>query len=264
MFCARCGAANPAGPAFCTACGSPLEAPVMAGPVAPPSLASEALPHTPVRLTTGKAMASLICGIFFPLFPLAVAAIVLGHLALSEIKKSGEKRKGDWMAIAGLVLGYSGALLVPLVLVAALVIPNLFRARMATDETSAFGSMRVLETAAITYSSQYSNGFPPSMSAMDGLGGGEPTCEQSQLIDSTLAAGQKNGYLFSYLPTGAQILTDEATSRGCTTPGATTFEIHADPVTRGTTGERSFYADQTGVVRSEPKAPATADSPPVE
>ena len=42
------------------------------------------------------------------------------------------------------------------------------------------------------------------------------------------------------------------------------YAASADPVTRGTTGQRSFYTDQTGIIRFDPNGAATADSPPLE
>ena len=39
--------------------------------------------------TSGKATASLICGIFFFFWPVAVVAIILGHIARGEIRRSG-------------------------------------------------------------------------------------------------------------------------------------------------------------------------------
>jgi hypothetical protein len=39
-------------------------------------------------------------------FFVSLAAIICGHIALSQIKKTGEKGRG--LAIAGLVLGYAG------------------------------------------------------------------------------------------------------------------------------------------------------------
>ena len=58
--------------------------------------------------TSGVAVASLICGIaeFFTLGIAAVPAVILGHVARANIKRTGER--GDGMAIAGLVLGYLG------------------------------------------------------------------------------------------------------------------------------------------------------------
>ena len=58
--------------------------------------------------TSGVAVASLICGIaeFFTLGIACVPAVILGHVARANIKKTGER--GDGLAIAGLVLGYLG------------------------------------------------------------------------------------------------------------------------------------------------------------
>jgi hypothetical protein len=62
----------------------------------------------PQRPTSGVAIASLICGIaeFFTLGIAAVPAVILGHVARANIKRTGEG--GDGLAIAGLVLGYLG------------------------------------------------------------------------------------------------------------------------------------------------------------
>ncbi|MDH6237976.1 DUF4190 domain-containing protein [Cryobacterium sp. CG_9.6] len=43
---------------------------------------------------------------FVSAFVVSLAAIICGHIALSQIKKTGEKGRG--LAIAGLVLGYVG------------------------------------------------------------------------------------------------------------------------------------------------------------
>jgi hypothetical protein len=62
----------------------------------------------PQAPTSGVAVASLICGIaeFFTLGIAAVPAVILGHVARANIKRTGER--GDGLAIAGLVLGYLG------------------------------------------------------------------------------------------------------------------------------------------------------------
>jgi hypothetical protein len=41
------------------------------------------------------------------------------------------------------------------------------------------------------------------------------------------------------------------------------YMVNADPVTPGTTGQRHFFTDQTGVIRVEQHQPATAESPPI-
>jgi hypothetical protein len=57
--------------------------------------------------TNGLAVGALICGIAEIFFGLtAIPAVILGHLARQNIRRTGER--GDGMAIAGLVLGYLG------------------------------------------------------------------------------------------------------------------------------------------------------------
>jgi type IV pilus assembly protein PilA len=283
MLCPRCGEANAVGVKFCVRCGSPLPAEAQvpgATPTAPPAAVGgsvlglatprtlQPLPGRPVAgpvENSGKAIASLICGLFMWIFPAAVAAIILGHVALSDIKRSAGRLTGRGTAIAGLVLGYAGLFFIPLILIVlAIAIPNLLRAREAANETTAIGSLRTIDVAAISYSSQYANGFPPSLAAMDGGDNGRPSCDRAQLIDRRLAFGQKDGYVFTYIPTGTQILRDDAKAHGCTIPGSSSYEVHADPFARGTSGQRSFYTDQTGVIRAEENAPATSDSAPIE
>jgi hypothetical protein len=52
--------------------------------------------------TNGFAIGSLICG-FLPFFG-GIPAVVLGHVARGQIRRTGER--GDGLAVAGLVLGY--------------------------------------------------------------------------------------------------------------------------------------------------------------
>ena len=56
-------------------------------------------PPYPPRQTNALAIAALVCAVVF-----APAGIVLGHIALSQIKRSGEE--GRTMALAGVVVGY--------------------------------------------------------------------------------------------------------------------------------------------------------------
>lgn len=282
MLCPRCGETNAFGARFCVQCGASLPAePLPSGtpPAAPPVAGGSALdlsqpkvlqplpgrpPMGPTE-SSGKATASLVCGFFAWIFPAAVAAIILGHVSLSEIGRSAGRLKGRGMAIAGLVMGYAGLFFIPFILIiAAIVIPNLLRARQAANEAAAVGSLRTIDVAAVTYSATYSNGFPPSLAAMDGSGNDSPSCDDPQLINSALAYGQRDGYEFTYVPLGTQILGDDAKAHGCSVSGSSSFEAHADPLTRGTTGQRSFYTDQTGVIRSEMNGPATRDSAPIE
>jgi DUF1707 SHOCT-like domain/Domain of unknown function (DUF4190) len=72
--------------------------------------------------TNGLAIASLACGLAqFAVGPLAtIPAIVLGHMARSQIRRTGEQGAG--LAVAGLVLGWAAVILGIILIVAALAI----------------------------------------------------------------------------------------------------------------------------------------------
>lgn len=76
--------------------------PVVPYPLAPPN--------------NGTAIGSLVCGLLAPVtFGFAgVPAVILGHKARAEIRRTAER--GDGMAVAGLVLGYVGVCFVLLIL----------------------------------------------------------------------------------------------------------------------------------------------------
>ena len=68
--------------------------------------------------TSGLAIGALICGIaeIFTLGFAAIPAVILGHLARQNIRRTGES--GDGMAVAGLVLGYLGIGIWTLIIIA--------------------------------------------------------------------------------------------------------------------------------------------------
>ncbi len=201
--------------------------------------------------TSGKATASLICGIFFFFWPVAVVAIILGHIARGEIRRSGGRLKGAGTAMAGLVLGYIGVAIIPVILiVAAIAIPNLLRSKIAANEASAVGSLRVLNAACVSFASTYGVGFPKKLANLGPSSA--PSREAADLIDSALASGQKTGYAFRYVP-GPEV-------NGL----IATYSITAEPVQKSASGVRHFFTDESGVIRVEAGKPATAESPPLQ
>ena len=201
---------------------------------------------------SGKAMASLICGLVFFFWPLsAVAAVILGHLALSDIKRSAGRLAGRGMAIGGLVTGYIGVSIIPILIIAAIAIPNLLRSRMAANEASAVGSLRTYNTAMITYWSACPDiGYPVSL---ESLGPGARDCSH-QGLDAQLGsqAPLRSGYRFVYASQrdGSQI--------------TTRYQIVATPVNPGITGARQFFTDETRVIRFSMRGGANADSEPLQ
>ena len=188
--------------------------------------------------TSGKAIGSLVCGIMGLLIPLigGVVAIVLGHLGLSEIKRSAGRLKGDGLAIAGLVMGYLEAAFFVLLIIPAIMIPNLLRARMAANEASAVGYLRTITTSEIAYSSACPEiGFAYSLPEMGPRGTACP--KGANQLDLALSNGTKTGYRFT---PHLSSFTGQAPETG--------FGWNADPVTVSA-GRRHFFVDQTGVIR---------------
>lgn len=63
-------------------------------------------PPSQSQRTNRLAIAALCCGIAFLLLPAAIVAIILGHIARREIRRTGENGRG--LATAGPILGYIG------------------------------------------------------------------------------------------------------------------------------------------------------------
>ena len=227
MNCPRCGATVAYNSQFCSNCGNVIS-PVQ---LTTPPLSASGAPIAPAK-TSGMAIASLVCGIV-NVFPVSIVAIVLGHISLSQISKSAGQIKGKGLAIAGLVLGYLGIVAIPFILiVAAIAIPNLLRAKIAANESSAVGSMRVLETAEIAYAAQHQDeGFTCNLTDLKSAG----------LSDFALLSGQKNGYVFA--------------PQNCTADAAgkpvSKFQVIAVPLSPNTSGRKAFCVDETGAIRSD-------------
>jgi type IV pilus assembly protein PilA len=136
-----------------------------------------------------------------------------------------------------------------ILIIAAIAIPNLLRSKMAANEASAVGSLRTINTASVGYSTTY-GGYPP---ALTNLSPATPaTATSADLIDSVLATGTKSGYAFTYAA-----VTSDANGN------ILSYTLNANPLKVGTTGQRGFFTNQTGVIRADPTTAATATSTPI-
>lgn len=245
-YCPNCAASLEDNAQFCSRCGQ-TQNPGLGTPSGQaPATPDPSMVYPGQSVTSGKAIASLICGIFGIFFPSAIVAVILGHLSLSDIRRSAGRLTGRGMAIAGLIFGYLGLAIIPVLIIAAIAIPNLLRARMAANEASAVGSLRAINTSCVAYATEYKS-FPPSLA---NLGPGRLAgAGAAGLIDGALASGVKSGYQFTY-------------EQGVIQDGAiTSYQVHADPVTPGTTGSRHFFTDETQAIRAQTLSPADASSP---
>jgi type IV pilus assembly protein PilA len=136
-----------------------------------------------------------------------------------------------------------------ILIIAAIAIPNLLRSKMSANEASAVGSLRTLNTSVITYSTTY-GGYPHALSNLGPAT--TATSTSADLIDSVLASGTKSGYSFTY-------------SAGATDASGNvlTYTISGQPISVGTTGQRAFFTDQSGVIRGNANGTADVNSTPI-
>ena len=114
-----------------------------------------------------------------------------------------------------------------ILIIAAIAIPNLLRARIAANESSAVASIRTINTAQISYNSAYPTvGFGANLGVLAGTSCAPPTSAGACLIDTQLSSGTKSGYTFTVV--------------GVTGTPASTYQAVASPITANTTGVRSF------------------------
>ena len=105
-------------------------------------------------------------------------------------------------------------------------------------EVSAISSVRNIVASQITYSVVVGSGnYAVDLEALKSVG----------LMDSVPGSGTKNGYAFSI------------------SGGADTFTVNASPLDYGFTGSRSFFTDESGVIRyTREDRPATVEDSPLE
>jgi Domain of unknown function (DUF4190) len=217
----------------------------------------------PKAKASRKAVASFIFGVLFPVLPSAIAAIVYGRRACSEITASHNGLRGAAMARAGVALGWLGVVLSTGATVSALY-AHLARSPEAR-QTSAMGTLRSLNSALISYGAQYGNGFPSSIEV---IASGDPQggdCNHAAMIDPHLASGTKNGYVFRYTAVfpdhrSTPQISPKAAAANCLAGGASGYVINADPAEPPPSGEMHFYTDQTGIIRYSADSPASASS----
>jgi type IV pilus assembly protein PilA len=132
-----------------------------------------------------------------------------------------------------------------ILIIAAIAIPNLLRARIAANESSAASIVRTLNTAEVSYVTAYpATGYA---AAITNLGGAAAACAAPNaatacLIDNTLATTGnvtgKSGYLFDAVGQGG--------------PPATGYIATGTPISKGSSGVNSFCSIEDGVVRKDP------------
>ncbi len=141
-----------------------------------------------------------------------------------------------------------------IVIIAAIAIPNFMRSRMSANEASALASSRQIATAQTAFKASVlfdsdangegDYGTLGQLADPDGAGLTHP------YIDETLGAGTKGGYTFTVNITLGDVLN---------APG---YSCLATPVNPGNSGQRQYFVDDSGLLRTTiDGTPAGPNSP---
>jgi prepilin-type N-terminal cleavage/methylation domain-containing protein len=123
-----------------------------------------------------------------------------------------------------------------ILIIAAIAIPNMLRARIAANEASAVSSLRTISTAETTYASTYPNiGYTCSLTDLGPPASGSPVSSSGAgILDDVLSTGQKAGYIFGL--------------QDCAGTPKANYTSTAAPANLGGTGTRAFCSATPGVI----------------
>ena len=230
--CSACGFVSWADAECCKKCGASLLQPAVGGSEhIEPDARRDHTMGAHGELKKGLAICSLVIGIInlFTMGFLGIGApvgITLGIVALRKIKRTPSEYGGKGLATAGLATSIlSVAIIVPVGIIAAIAIPNLLAARRVANEGSAMRTLRAISVAETTYQRRH-----------ESYGTFEQLAEE-HLLNPEIATGTRNGYRFKVQVSPPKY------------PDVAGFEVVGVPIAYPNSGRRSFYMDDTGVIR---------------
>ena len=134
-----------------------------------------------------------------------------------------------------------------ILIIAAIAMPKLTSARMFAYEMAGIRTLHTVNTAQTQYFSTYGR-YAVSLTELGPpTGGAATTASAADLITGDLALGTKSGYKFTMVgsPQG--------------------YTVNAEPAVYNTTGKRTFFTDQSTVIREHTgNEPATVNDPEIK
>lgn len=131
-----------------------------------------------------------------------------------------------------------------ILIILSIALPQMSKSKMHAQEMSAVAEVRTINQAQIQYQSQFGT-YATALAQLGppAAGGGAEGPQAANLIPGSLSSGSTSGYNFAI----------------AATPGG--YSITAVPKAFGSTGRRTFYSDQTAVIRENwGQDPATEKS----
>lgn len=132
-----------------------------------------------------------------------------------------------------------------ILIIAAIAIPKLMTVKQQANATAAVSNMRALNNALTAYASQYSaQGYPATVANLGGTTP-PPSATNALLVDNSLLTNPKQGYNFTYTPTG--------------TAPVGQYTVTANPAS-ASVSNRYFFTDESGVIRYNDGSAASVSS----
>ncbi len=130
-------------------------------------------------------------------------------------------------------------------IIAAIAVPKLDKARMHTQEMAAIEQIKTLHAAQAQYYSEFGR-YATKLEELGPPTSGNAGQAAADLIPGDLAKGKKTGYIFVIIG------------------GPAGYAVNANPEVYGSTGRRTFFSDQSLVIHENyGQEPATLNSPEI-
>ena len=129
-----------------------------------------------------------------------------------------------------------------ILIIITIAVPKYNQTQMYMRETAAVKAIQTIHQMEVQYQSQYGR-YAASLAELGPPQSGNPSPASADLIGRDLSEGEKQGYKFTVTGTNGG------------------YVVQAQPMTYGSSGRKSFYSDQTMVIReNDGPEPATASS----
>jgi len=130
-----------------------------------------------------------------------------------------------------------------ILIILAIAVPKLGSAKMNANEMAVLREIQTVTSMQTQYMSQFGR-YATTLAELGPPTSGGPGPQASDLIPGSLAAGDKDGYIFTLA----------ATPQG--------FTLNVNPKAYNSTGRRTFFSDQSMIIHQNWSAePANASSP---
>lgn len=118
-----------------------------------------------------------------------------------------------------------------ILVIVTIAVPQYNKQMMSAHETAAIQAIQTIHAVELQYNSQFGH-YATSLAELGPPASGAASAAAADLISKDLAEGKKSGYIFTVAAT------------------PTGYAISAAPETFNSSGRRTFYSDQTMVVRN--------------